>query len=233
MSHESVLPLALNKFAFSLPHPIRQPRIAVGGLFVFGEHMQYTSRPTLDRATGEMHSIPLGNWITVTELGKRYGVGPKTTRLILHHIGLLQVEGGRYRLSPEAVSQGLGIRHERSKRVRFAFDVLSPKCQDLIDGIWQSAAGEVEQEKRKSPLAVRAAQALSAFNADRRSEMTTQMQVRWLCEHFAGMTEREMALVIGVTQPLVHRYAKQRQAQVDYKRRSVVAGDFTGKSSHA
>jgi ribosomal protein S25 len=53
--------------------------------------MNYTAE-TLDRATGELKEVSLGNWITVTELGERYGVGPKQVRTILHHMGLLQSE---------------------------------------------------------------------------------------------------------------------------------------------
>jgi ribosomal protein S25 len=53
--------------------------------------MNYTAE-TLDRTTGELKEVSLDNWITVTELGERYGVGPKQVRTILHHMGLLQSE---------------------------------------------------------------------------------------------------------------------------------------------
>jgi len=47
--------------------------------------MHYTAE-VLDRATGDLKEVSLGEWITVTELGELYGVGRRKVRSILHHM---------------------------------------------------------------------------------------------------------------------------------------------------
>jgi hypothetical protein len=54
--------------------------------------MIYTTEQ-LDRTTGDLIVVDLGNWITVTELGKQYGLGEKKIRSVLHHLGMLREEG--------------------------------------------------------------------------------------------------------------------------------------------
>jgi len=181
--------------------------------------MQYVSRPTLDRATGDMVSQPLGEWITVTELGALYGAGPKRVRFVLHHIGLLQQEKGRFRLTPQAVKDGLGKRIEKGPRVKFPFDVLSPAGQAMVAGKWREACEELATLHDESRDISRASAALREFTERRKSQMETQMQVCWLLDHFPDLSQREIAEVVEVAQPLVARYTAKRREQLDFSQR--------------
>ena len=93
--------------------------------------MQYTSE-VLDRTTGDLKIITLGNWITVTELGKQHGLGPRKIRSLLHHLGMLQSEKKRLRLTPKAVALGYGKRHDNPKKIKHPFDVISPLGQKVV-----------------------------------------------------------------------------------------------------
>jgi len=99
--------------------------------------VEYVSS-SLNRETGDIDTISLGNWITVTELGAMYGVGPKRARQVLYHMGLLQPETtGRhtkYHLSENAVLEGYGSRNisRIGKRAGTVFDVISPLGQALL-----------------------------------------------------------------------------------------------------
>jgi hypothetical protein len=184
--------------------------------------MNYTTE-TLDRTTGEFKEVSLGNWITVTELGERYGVGPKQVRTILHHMGLLQSEDrhGWYRLTPHAVAQGLGKRIDKP-RSGFPFDVISPLGQLLIAQVWDETVADLEQE-RCGDLQIEEAQAaLAAFKIQRLRPLTTQEEVCWMKDHYPNMRHDQIARVLEVSPPLVTRYAGQRREQRDFIARQKV-----------
>lgn len=172
--------------------------------------MEYTHEE-LDRATGELETKSLGNWITVTELGERYGVGPRRVRAILGEMGLLVCEGhhGRYRLTREAVAKGYGKRHDRPKKGKYPFDVVSPAGQAFVAANWDSAAQRLERQLATSPLATRARSALDSFGHRRREPMGTKEQVRWLCNHYPSLSKREIASILGTSEQLAGRYAEQ------------------------
>jgi hypothetical protein len=182
--------------------------------------MHYTTE-VLNRATGDLGEVSLGNWITVTELGEQYGVGNRKARSVLYHMGLLQSEGqhGRYRLTPHAVQQGLGKRIDKSKRSKWPFDVLSPEGQRLIAENWDANLRDLELEKVTTPLLQAASDGLPRFKNGRSSEPTTQMEVCWLLDHFPTLTMEEIALLIGVERPLVSRYANLRFKQLAFAKR--------------
>ncbi|CAJ0892718.1 hypothetical protein AMST5_04243 [freshwater sediment metagenome] len=187
--------------------------------------MQYT-QTALDRRTGDIETIAIGDWVTVTELGERYGVGRITVRTILQEMGLLQSEGihGRCRLTREAVAQGLGKRHDKPKNGGYPFDVISPAGQALIADKWQEAVDGLEARRLMVPEVTEAKAAITGYMQHREchklTEMTPQMQVSWLLDHFEGIKVEQIALVIGVTRQLVERYAKTRKTQRDYFARS-------------
>src|SRR5262245_51066722 len=78
--------------------------------------MEYTAN-VLDRQSGDLNRVSLGNWVTVTEYGQTKGVGPVRVRAVLSRMGLLIPETEpakrgsrtvtRRRLSQEAVKAGL------------------------------------------------------------------------------------------------------------------------------
>ncbi len=184
--------------------------------------MIYTTEQ-LDRNTGDLIVVDLGNWITVTELGKQYGLGEKKIRSVLHHLGMLRSEGGRFRLTAKAVQLGLGKRHDKPKKHRYPFDVISPLGQNIIAKNWDWVVADLEQEKRLKPILREASEALARFKAGRRSEMTTQMEVCWLRDHFPDLTQDEIAGLIDVPQSLVSRYAKTQAKQRDFHQRQKAA----------
>lgn len=163
----------------------------------------------LDRASGSLDHISIGEWITVTELGANHGVGPKKTRAILHHIGVLAHEGRRYRLPRNLVTAGIGLRHERPKS-GYPFDVISPKGQGLIASTWSGAADDYEQEGRQQPLLVRVRADLDAFKAPRRGSLDTRQEVYWVLDHFPDILHQTAALALEISPALVSRYATAR-----------------------
>jgi hypothetical protein len=180
--------------------------------------MNYTSE-TLDRSTGELVSESLGDWITVTELGARHGVGPRKVRSVLHHLGLLRREGSRYRLAPFAVIRGLGRRHDNPKRSRYPFDVISPEGQRLVADAWNQAITELVREVSENPERAAAAEALTSFQQHRSVAQSTQQATYWLRDHFPDLLYRDIAAILGVTEQLVGRYADQQRKRREYLRR--------------
>ncbi len=169
---------------------------------------------TLDRHTGRLATIAIGEYVTVTELGEKYRVGPKRVRTILHHMGVLAAEGRRYRLPRGFVERGLGIRHDKP-RSGHPFDVLSPKCQALIAEAWTDTVADLDSEDTRSMR--RAKASLDAFRATRRRELTTQEAVCWLCDHFPRLLYRQIADILGVTPQLVSTFTKLRAKQKQIK----------------
>ena len=167
------------------------------------------SREVLDRSTGRLVNVSIGDWITVTELGQRYGVGSRKIRAILHHMGLLQAEKGRYRLPHWAVAKGLGTRHDRPKSGR-PFDVISPLGQKLIGEAWEVTVADYEASLRAEAGVEEAKSALEAFKARRLHSMTTQEEVCWLLDHVRDIPYERIAKVLEVDRALVSRYAQRR-----------------------
>ncbi|MEY9604618.1 hypothetical protein AB7M74_000162 [Bradyrhizobium japonicum] len=167
---------------------------------------------TLDRQTGLLATNTIGEYITVTELGHKYRVGPKRVRAILHHMGVLAAEGRRYRLPRAHVESGLGRRHD-NPRSGHPFDVLSPECQALIAEAWDDTVADLDSEAE--PPMRHAKAALDAFRSTR--ELTTQQAVCWLCDHYPRLLHRQIADILGVTAQLVSRFTKLRAKQKQIK----------------
>ena len=176
--------------------------------------MIYT-REVFNRQSGELETIDIGNWITIRELGEMYGLGRRQTTEVLRRMDVLQVETHgqvtRHRLASWFVERGLGQRQHRTYD-RFPFDVISPEGQEWIAGLWSQAVEELHEEKTAKPVATARA-ALDAFALDRRP-MNVEMEVYWLADHFADLTQDQMALVLSVSQPLVNRNLQARQRQL-------------------
>jgi hypothetical protein len=166
----------------------------------------------LDRASGSLDHISIGEWITVTELGANHGVGPKKTRAILHHIGVLAHEGRRYRLPRNLVTAGIGLRHDRPKS-GYPFDVISPKGQGMIASAWSSAADDYEQEGQQQPLIVRVRADIDAFKALRRGSLDTRQEVIWVLDHFPDILNQTAAVALEISPALVSRYATARSTE--------------------
>lgn len=172
---------------------------------------------TLDRQTGMLTTNTIGEYITVTELGKKHRVGPKRVRAILHHMGVLAAEGRRYRLPRAFVERDLGIRHDKP-RSKHPFDVLSPECQALIAEAWDDTVADLDSE---GTLPVRRAKAsLDAFRSTRRRELTAHQAVYWLCDHHPRLLHRQIADILGVTPQLVSKFTKLRAKQKQIKLRA-------------
>lgn len=172
----------------------------------------------LDRATGRLETKSIGDWITVTELGQRHGVGPRKVRAILHHMGVLAKEGRSYRLPRDLVETGIGRRHDKPKSGH-AFDVISPKGQRLIDTMWSQTVEDYEADCRKNSLVQPIRDALAAFKVNRTDDLGTAGEVRWIEDHFPGTLHKTIAEVLEVSPALVTRLMKQRAAQLDHCKR--------------
>lgn len=172
---------------------------------------------TLDRQTGLLATNTIGEYVTVTELGDKYQVGPKRVRTILHHMGVLAAEGRRFRLPRAFVERGFGIRHDKP-RSGHPFDVLSPKCQALIAEEWDDTVADLDNEATQAMRHAKAA--LDSFRRARRRELTTQEAVCWLNDHYPRLLHRQIADILGVTAQFVSKFTKLRGKQISIARKA-------------
>lgn len=173
--------------------------------------MQY-HQEVLDRATGRLETKSIGDWITVTEVGQRHGVGPKKVRAILHHMGVLAQEGRRYRLPHHMVEAGVGMRHDRPKSGH-PFDVISPMGQDLIASAWSETVTDYEEDCRKEAEVPIIRASLSTFKATRLSPMDTRQEVYWVLDHFHDTLLQTAAAALEVSPALVSRLVSERRSR--------------------
>lgn len=184
--------------------------------------MEYFAE-VLDRKTGELVTISQGEWITISELGEAYGLGPKEIRTVLVKMELLQPEGTRdhtrYRLAPWAVEAGLGRRIERKGKI--PFDTISPLGQAWVSQRWDGTVAALEDAKTSDVReATRALQEFqSQRNAYRKSfgaeEMTSKEMIYWVADHYPSLSQPEIAQVVHVSQPLVNRILMDRRKRLD------------------
>lgn len=101
----------------------------------------------LDRATGELVRVSMGDWITLTEFADMKEVGHRQVRAILADLGFLVSEGhGRnlkLRLAHWVTERGWG-RRQRSFGGT-PFDVIGPEGRRWIEDRWDGAVGEFSE----------------------------------------------------------------------------------------
>ena len=132
---------------------------------------------------------------------------------------MLQSEGKRLRLTPKAVALGYGKRHDRPKKIKYPFDVIAPLGQKVIAENWAWVVADLEHEKHSKPQMQTASEVLAAFKEGRCGEMTTQMEVSWMRDHFPELAQDEIAALIDAPQSLVNRYARLQERQREHAKR--------------
>ncbi|AGG73172.1 hypothetical protein [Sinorhizobium meliloti] len=189
--------------------------------------MEYTKQ-TLDRSTGELVTVSIGEWKTITEVADTFGIGSRKFRAVLRRLDFLQLEyvgkDWRHRLMPWVTDQGWGKRLRRDQDGRSTpFDVVSPEAQEWIRERLPSALAEMEAEV--SPEAAAAVAALDDFRTTRNEyraklndgkEMSVEEMVRWLSDFYPKLSQPEIATALHVTQQLVSRYQDQRSKSLKY-----------------
>lgn len=188
--------------------------------------LHYTEE-VLDRRTGELTTISLGDWLTVSELGQLYGQTPRRTRAVLRELGLLYVPANgnkqAHRVAAWALKEGLAKHHPKSKTVRHPFDVIGPAGQAWIKERWQQGVTALE-EKTTNPTINVARQALAAFKKDRgRSSMPAQQEICWLVDHFPDLGQSDIATILDISQQLVSKFVNVRAKQLRDRREAVEA----------
>jgi len=173
--------------------------------------MEYRQE-VLNRATGRLETNSIGDWLTVTEFGARRSAGPKRTRAILHHMGVLAQEGRRYRLPRHLVEAGIGLRHD-SPASGYPFDVISPKGQTLISAVWSETAEDYDAECRRDSEVSEIRTSLSEFRAKRLSPLDTRQEVYWMLDHFPDAMHQTIALAAEVSPALVCRFVAERRSR--------------------
>ncbi|MFK8253268.1 hypothetical protein [Ancylobacter terrae] len=178
--------------------------------------MLYTEE-VLDRRTGELTTISLGDWVTVTEFGEMMGVGPRRVRSILRHLDFVGVEGGgahqRHCASRWAVREGLAKRIDPMKRGVPPFDVISPAGQEWLRARWSEAVSRVADRGTRSGV-MEAKTALEDFQRSRsRHNMPPQEAVCWLTDHFPRLAQEDIAAILDITQQLASRYQNVQSKQ--------------------
>jgi hypothetical protein len=185
--------------------------------------MEYTTE-VLDRTTGDLKTVSLGNWVSVTEYGATKGVGSRQVRAILSHLGLLQEQlevsksgtsrVARRRLTDEAVKAGLGKRNYPKKAGTYPYDVLSPKGQEWIDQRWDDAVQTMASETASNPMVTTAKECLDKFKASRRLDMTPQMEVCFLSDHFPDLLQVDICRITGASPRMVSLHVNTRADQI-------------------
>ncbi|MCM5560065.1 hypothetical protein [Pleomorphomonas sp. JP5] len=176
----------------------------------------------LDRRTGDLVTESIGDWITVTEFGRRKGLGPRTVRHLLHHAGILQPEGkhGRFRLSFPMVERGVGKRIDRPKS-GYPFDVLAPETVRILDEVWDEMVADYEASVGQSALVKTAKAALARFEDHRITHpLSSAARVWWVRDHFQSLTHAQIGEVVGVQQPIVSKHLRQRDDQRKEKKKA-------------
>lgn len=180
--------------------------------------MHYTTE-VLDRRSGELVSLDLGFYLTVTELGQSLGLTPRQIRKVLHVLGLAMPEGsrGNYRLTFEAVRKGYGKRIDRPKKGRYPFDTISPAGQRLVADNLAWALAEIEEQR--VPMARTMAEELEAYKdfraSERLSPLTLQAEVCWLADHFPEASSEEIAAATGGAAGKVRQYLAMRRRTLE------------------
>ena len=189
--------------------------------------MKYIKQ-ALDRSTGELVTVCLGEWRTITEVAEAFGIGSRRFRTVLRRLDFLQLEyvgkDWRHRLAPWVTDQGWGKRLRREQDGRSTpFDVVSPEAQDWIGERLQEAL--VQMEAEVSPEVAVAVASLGDFRAARNAyrakltdgkEMSVEEMVRWLSDFYPKLSQPEIATALHVTQQLVSRYQDQRSKSLKY-----------------
>lgn len=178
--------------------------------------MIYTNE-IIDRKTGELISVSAGDWMTIRELAELLSCGHRQTIVILREMGFLQIEGdgqnSRHRIADWVNAQGWGKRLHR-KADKFPFDVVNTNAVYWVIDRWDKAKTDYH-EATYTAEAITAQQVLHEYQAARgRSDMSVQMQVCWLVDHFPDLTQKMIAGVVHVTQQLVSKFLKIRSADI-------------------
>ena len=174
------------------------------------KHMQYHTE-ILDRKTGELVSICNGDWITVTELGQAFDLGPRQVRQVLHRLGWVfptAAGRGRFRLTPEAIKARLGRSICKSKSGR-AFDVISPEGQ--LRFAKEAPSAVLAIVRRETEAVLKARSALEVFRGERKDaeKWTTAQQVSWLNTFWPQLSQDEVAAVLSISKQLVSYHVRR------------------------
>ena len=182
----------------------------------------------LDRQTGELVPICSGNWITVTELGNAYDLGPRQVRQVLRHLGWIYAPAhsskSAYRLCPDAIKAGLGKHIVKSKSGR-PFDVISPLGQERFAQQLPAALSQIAGKDTTRVVQARAS--LEAFKQRRietsngEERWTTQMEVSWLEYFWPHLSQDEMAAVLRISKQLVSYHVLKAKASREKQRKAL------------
>lgn len=184
--------------------------------------MEYTRLET-DYETGEVFRISIGEHLTFTEIAKKLEV----TRSILNKAML---EGDlcrreydeiakkyRIRLHPEAVEKGLGHRIMGSHG---PFDVLSPVGRQVADEMLKTYLLSINLSQWQHVF-----KALWEFESERVragcSPLSAQMRCSWILDHFGQVPVEIISEGIGVSERLVYRHKRIRDAQKEKNKRNL------------
>ncbi len=127
-------------------------------------------------------------------------------------MGVLQREGREHRLPPDWAARGYGRRITDPKS-GYDFDVLTPKCQDMIASVWDDTVADYEAALATASGISEAASALANFQDGRLHPLDSTGKILWLLDHFRGLTYTAIAEVVAVDLAFVSRVAKERGRQ--------------------
>ena len=179
--------------------------------------MLYKSE-VFDRRTGELVRVCQGEWVTVTELGKAFGLGPRQVRQALHHLGWVfpTANGrGRYCLTPQAIKDGRGRCIAKSKSGR-PFDVISPLGQQAFADCLPETLAAIRNRETVDVVEARAA--LEAFKAGRldADRWSICMEVSWLRAFLPHLSQDNIAAALSISKQLVSHHLTRTSVPPTY-----------------
>lgn len=181
-------------------------------------------KETIDGSTGEVTNVSIGDWITITELGKRYDAGPRQTRAVLIEMGFMFVAIGEHRnktsIMPWVVKKGWG--RPIHPRNGFEFDVINEDAQRWIAQRWEKAQSSLNE----LPQDVQSASECLTFFVQRRDipdDMDTRCKVKWLMDHYSFLMNVDIAKVVGVSKQRVSKIVAEFEDEMMTKKRMRLA----------
>jgi hypothetical protein len=185
-------------------------------------------RTVTDYETGQVHSIEIGNHVTITKLAEKLQVSRRELVQAMLAASLLQKEYDdkadkpRNRLHPDAVEADLGFRIVAKHG---PFDVLSPLGQELAEEALR------EHLASKSPKRWQHCfESLYAYCETREAEgmysLSSRMKVAWLLDIYGDIPTDIISKGIGVSSCLVYKFVEQRRYQLEASERRIGLSQF-------
>lgn len=182
--------------------------------------MKYIRKITC-RVSGQVDEIDLGDHITITELAIKLEVSRSVLVKVLLRLGLVVHEidpyrrQGRYRLSHDAVANGMGFR--LLSKDGLPFDVLAPKAVEWVAAELPVEIAHIGDEQRDRVEELKAA--VDAYTSASGRHLAGEATVRLLRFYMPDLATDIVAAVSGVSPRFVRKVETRIREQLAFRSR--------------